>query len=165
MKSASLQGLLLPIHSFLELLKGSDFIWKSKSRSFVDILGFRHIESLNFSLGVNARKISFPGRFLTAISLLYSFSKRKKSDPSLHSSFKKKESKLFAQPSYQGLRWKSSIAPDDVCSKQRFSKFSSSPSFPASQRMQSPLWVLVYSLHIHEYQCLSDKLHKLELKL
>ncbi len=165
MKSASLQGLLLPIHSFLELLKGSDFMWKSKPRSFVDILGFRYIESSKASLGVNARKISFPGRFLTAISFLYSFSKRKKSDPSLRSSFTKKESKLFAQPSYQGLRWKSSIALDDVCSKQRFSKLSSSPSFPASQRMQSPLWVLVCSLHIHEYQCLSDKLHKLELKL
>lgn len=165
MKSASLQRLLLPIHSFLELLKGSDFIWKSKSRSFVDILGFRYIESSKDSLGVNARKINFPARSISVISFLYSFLKRKKSDPSLHSSFTKKESKLFAQPSYQGLRWKSSITLDDVCSKQRFSKFSSSPSFPASQRMQSPLWVLVYSLHIHEYQCLSDKLHKLELKL
>lgn len=165
MKSASLQGLLLSIHSFLELLKGSDFIWKSKSRSFVDILGFRYIESLNSSLGVNARKISFPACSISAISFLYSFSKRKKSDPSLHSSFTKKESKLFAQPSYQGGDEKSSITLDDACSKLRFSKFSSSPSFPASQRMQSPLWVLVYSLHIHEYQCLSDKLHKLELKL
>ena len=166
MKSASLQGLLLSIHSFLKLLKGRDFVWKSKSRSFVDILGFRYIESLNFSLGVNTRKISFPARFLTAISFLYSFSKRKKSDPSLHSSFTKKESKLFAQPFLiKGCDEKSSIALDDVCSKRRFSKFSSSPSFPASQRMQSPLWVLVYSLHIHGYQCLSDKLHKLEREL
>ncbi|RAL57259.1 hypothetical protein BSK20_03220 [SR1 bacterium human oral taxon HOT-345] len=106
MKSVSLQRLLLPIHSFLELLKGSDFIGKSKSRSFVDILGFRYIESSKDSLGVNARKLNFPACSISAISFLYSFSKRKKSDPSLHSSFTKKESKLFAQPSYQEVRGK-----------------------------------------------------------
>ena len=79
MKSVSLQRLLLPIHSFLELLKGSDFIWKSKSRSFVDILGFRYIESLKASLGVNARKISFPGRFLTLQSAFFTLFQKEKS--------------------------------------------------------------------------------------
>lgn len=166
MKSVSLQRLLLPIHSFLKLLKGSDFIWKSKSRSFVDILGFRYIESLKASLGVNARKISFPGRFLTLQSAFFTlFQKEKSLIPLSVHPLQKRRASFLLNLLIKGCDEKSSIALDDVCSKQRFSKSSSSPSFPASQRMQSPLWVLVYSLHIHEYQCLSDKLHKLELKL